>query len=114
MDENIVFLNLIDASAVNTLIECVVINKLPAIVEILGDSYPLFYNNLEEITGLVTLKNIEKAHIYIRKLDKTNLKIETFIRCKNSQKSQISSSYYLRTLQRSCTILLDIFYAYIS
>jgi hypothetical protein len=67
------------------LIECIVrntpivINKLPAIVEFLGESYPLFYNNLDEVRELVTLKNIEKAHNYIKKLDKTNLKIETFV-----------------------------------
>ena len=50
LSENVVFLNLIDASAVNTVIECIVrntpliINRLPAIVEILGEDYPLLSN----------------------------------------------------------------------
>jgi polysaccharide pyruvyl transferase WcaK-like protein len=84
LSENIVFLNLIGASAVNTLIECVVrntpivINKLPSVIEILGDSYPLLYDDIEELTELITIQNIEKAHIYLKKLDKTKLKIETF------------------------------------
>jgi hypothetical protein len=85
LSENIVFLNLIDASAVNTLIECVVrntpivINKLPAIVEILGSDYPLFYDKLEDINDILSSRNIESAHNYLKRLDKTNLKIETFI-----------------------------------
>lgn len=85
LSENIVFLNLIDASAVNTLIECIVrntpivINKLPAVVEILGSDYPLFYDKLEDINDILSSRNIESAYIYLKRLDKTNLKIETFI-----------------------------------
>ncbi len=84
LKNNIVFIKLIDASAINTLIECVVrntpivINKLPAVVEILGESYPLYFNTLEEASEIINLKNIEKAHIYLKKLDKSQLKIETF------------------------------------
>ena len=84
--ENLVFLKLIDASAVNTLIECVVrntpiiINKLPAVVEILGDKYPLYYDNLDEVKSLLTMKNIENAHNYLKKLDKHKLHINTFIK----------------------------------
>ena len=50
LSDIVVFLNLIDASAVNTVIECIVrntpliINRLPAIVEILGEDYPLLSN----------------------------------------------------------------------
>lgn len=85
LSENIVFLNLIDASAVNTLIECVVrntpivINRLPAVIEILGSNYPLLYDNLDDINDILSIRNVESAHNYLKKLDKTNLKIETFI-----------------------------------
>lgn len=49
LSQSVVFLNLVDASAVNTLLECIVrytpiiINRIPAVVELLGDHYPLYY-----------------------------------------------------------------------
>jgi hypothetical protein len=97
LKENIVFIKLIDASAVNTLIECVVrntpilINKLDAVVEILGKEYPFYYddlnnlndlndlNDLNNATNKLDLKLIEKTHHYLKRLDKTNLDINTFI-----------------------------------
>ena len=91
LSQNVVFLYLVDASACNTLIECVVrntpivINKLPAVVEILGDNYPLYYSSIEEAsfltTSLVDPNNIlmNQAYNYLNSLDKTNLRITTFI-----------------------------------
>jgi hypothetical protein len=86
LSKNIVFLNLIDASACNTLIECVVrntpiiINKLPAIVEILGENYPLYYDNFAEASEFATsFEKILSGHFYLRRLNKTKLKIENFI-----------------------------------
>jgi len=81
---NIVFIKLVGASAVNTVIECIVrntpivVNKLPAIVEVLGENYPLYYTTMEDATKVITLRNIEQAYNYLKKLDKTMLKIETF------------------------------------
>ena len=49
--ENIVFINLVDASTVNTIIECIIrntpiiVNRHPAAVELLGQNYPLFFEN---------------------------------------------------------------------
>jgi hypothetical protein len=87
LSKNIVFLNLIDASAVNTLIECivrnvpVVVNKIPPVVELLGEGYPLYYNNDIQlnVSNLVTYKEIKKAYIYMSKLDKDKFKIQTFL-----------------------------------
>ncbi len=85
LTNNIVFINLIDASAVNTVIECIVrntpiiINKLPALVEILGSTYPLFYDNIDDIYLLLNLKTIKNGFNYLKKLNKKDLKIETFI-----------------------------------
>jgi hypothetical protein len=84
LKSNIVFIKLVGASAVNTIIECIVrntpiiINKLPAVVEVLGEHYPLYYNTLNDATKIITIKNIEKAYNYLKKMDKTQLKIETF------------------------------------
>ena len=87
LSKNIVYIKLVDASAVNTLIECVVrmtpiiVNKHPAIVEILGQDYPLFIddhiiNDLIEID----INTIRIAHHYLKDLDKTNLNIKLFIK----------------------------------
>jgi hypothetical protein len=83
--DNIVFVKLIDASAVNTLIECIVretplvISKHPAVVELLGPGYPLYLEDLEDVFVVnLTIESIRKANIYLRSMDKTCLKIETF------------------------------------
>ncbi len=54
LSANVVFLDLFDASANNTVTECIVrntplaINPLPAVVEYLGPQYPLYYHSLDE------------------------------------------------------------------
>jgi hypothetical protein len=86
LTENIVFINLVDASAVNTLIECIIretpiiINKVPAVVELLGEKYPLYFGENDNICDL--LKNdskICKAHKYLKKINKEKFYINTFI-----------------------------------
>jgi hypothetical protein len=97
LTENIVFINLVDASAVNTLIECIVrntpiiVNRHPAVVELLGPGYPLYYGdekgktedlismNYEIEYLLKDLKNIETANKYLQKIDKKYFRIETFV-----------------------------------
>ena len=77
LSENIVFIDLIEASACNTLIECIVrntpilVNPLPSVVERLGPDYPLYWNNYDEINKILTIDNICKAHEYLTKLDKS-------------------------------------------
>lgn len=59
LTKNIVFLNLINASACNTIIECIVrctpiiINKIDPVVEYLGEDYPLYYKNIAEAAKLI-------------------------------------------------------------
>ena len=86
LTNNLVFLNLIDGSAVNTLIECIVrntpvfINKHPAVVEILGRHYPLYYNNPEDINRM--LENpicLKLAHEHMKKIKKSPYDINEFI-----------------------------------
>lgn len=85
LTSHVVFVKLFDASAVNTLIECVVrntpicINKLPAVVEILGDKYPLYFDTLEDATNKLKYDIVLRAHRYLCQMDKTQLKIETFV-----------------------------------
>lgn len=87
LTQNIVFCNLVDASAVNTLIECVarntpiIISKLPAVVELLGDNYPLYIDNLNiiENTMYIPLDLIKRAHHMLCATDKYVISIENFI-----------------------------------
>ena len=86
LSRNIVFLNLINASASNTVMECIIrntpiiINRIEAIEEILGCDYPLFYDNLAEAGSMVTnIELIKKGHMFLKKMDKTCLSIDTFM-----------------------------------
>jgi hypothetical protein len=75
LHQNIVFLNLRYTSSCNTIIECIVrntpilVNKLPAVIEYLGEEYPFYYKTLDE--ALIKVNNIELIHEttrYLRKL----------------------------------------------
>lgn len=86
LSENIVFLCLQDASACNTVIECVVrntpllINRLPAVEEMLGAEYPFYYDSLAE--ALLKSRDyalIEQTHAYLCALDKRRFEIDYFL-----------------------------------
>jgi hypothetical protein len=72
--------NLEDANAHNTIVECIkfntpiIINKLPAVVEYLGEDYPLYYKNVDELEMLNNPNYLQKmivnANTYIIKMDK--------------------------------------------
>jgi hypothetical protein len=90
-------LNLIDASAVNTVIECIIrntpliINRRPAIVEILGDEYPLYYGdsdgntdddysmNHQVVELLSDTKKLKSAYKYLMNFDKTRFSVGNFM-----------------------------------
>lgn len=87
LTKNLVFINLVDGSAINTIIECIVrntpiiVNRHPAIMEVLGDDYPLYYTDISKVDGLLqdTLK-IRDAHFYMKnRLDKSWYNIDTFV-----------------------------------
>lgn len=86
LTNNIVFLNLVDGSAINTLIECTVrntpvfVNKHPAVVGLLGKNYPLYYDNIDDINKM--LENpvcIKMAHEYMKKIPNSIFDINNFI-----------------------------------
>jgi hypothetical protein len=85
--ENIVFLNLVDCSAVNTVIECIVrdtpliVNRHPALEELLGEDYPGFYTTLQEASVLtVSLVAIERMHNHMKTLDKSKYMLDNFVK----------------------------------
>jgi hypothetical protein len=72
LTNNIVLLDLYDTVVNNTILECivrrtpVVCNRLPALEELLGSSYPLFFADLQEAAVKVDdLMLIEKAHQHL-------------------------------------------------
>jgi hypothetical protein len=100
LSKNIVFIDLFDAAANNSILECiirntpVIVNKIPGVVFYLGENYPLYFSNLQEVDEI--LKNEElilKAHEYLKNMDKTELTIEYF---KNDLVTEISNTIDLQ------------------
>lgn len=86
LSESIVFINVIDCSAVNTVIECIVrntpiiVNRHPALEEVLGIDYPGFYSNMYQASLLVNSPlQLYKIYIFLCKMNKDHLRIETCI-----------------------------------
>ena len=69
LSSSIVFLNLYDAAAITTVIECLsrntplIINRLAAVEEYLGSAYPLFYNSLQEAAKLISDNEMLKSAV---------------------------------------------------
>jgi hypothetical protein len=110
LTENVVFVHLVDASAVNTVIECIVrntpiiVNRLPAVVEMLGERYPLYYGdangntqnnydlNNQVVDLLINTSNIQKAYLYLKNLDKSRFNITVFLQNFTSHLKLINTS----------------------
>lgn len=83
-----IFINLEDASSHNLILECIkfntpiIINKLPAIVEYLGEDYPLYYENNNDLQLLHNpnyfQKLITSANEYILNMDKQKFSLDFF------------------------------------
>lgn len=77
LSENLVFLNLFDSSANNTVVECIarstplIINRLRSLENYLGFDYPLFYENLKDASLLINdNKKIFLAHEHLKNINK--------------------------------------------
>ena len=85
LSQNIIFVDLFDAAANNTVLECIVrntpliIRKIEGVVEYLGEDYPLYFTKLSQITNLIKTENIIKAHEYLKNMDKSDININYFI-----------------------------------
>lgn len=86
LSSSIVFLDLYDSAACNTILECisrntpVLVNLLPATIEYLGINYPFFYQSLEEASFKLNDMNlIEKTHNYLTNMNKNSLSSDNFI-----------------------------------
>ncbi|KAJ3371262.1 hypothetical protein GGF31_003441 [Allomyces arbusculus] len=86
LTKNIVFLDLVDVSACNVVIECMarhtplLVNRHPAVVEYLGGSYPFYYSSIDEANKKSNdLELIEATHKYLANLNKDDIQIANFI-----------------------------------
>jgi hypothetical protein len=56
---NIIIIDLIDANANNSIVECIVrnlpffVNKLPAVTEYLGNDYPMYFTSIEYLESII-------------------------------------------------------------
>lgn len=96
LSKSIVFIHLVDASAVNTIIECIlrntpiIVNKIEPVVELLGENYPLYYTTMYEASKLLDdTEKLKAGHEYLRDYDKTRFHMDTFI---NTMRNIILSS----------------------
>jgi hypothetical protein len=87
MANNIVMIELVDASGCNTCVECIarngvfLVNRLPSLEEYLGKNYPGFYTSLHEASCMAQdLGKIYEIHEYMRRLDKTKLHLDAFLK----------------------------------
>ena len=84
--ENVIFAEYYAASATNSVLECIarhtpmLVNPLPAIVEYLGEDYPLYFTSYEEAGAKAADANaVLAAHEYLAAMDKTRFTREFFL-----------------------------------
>jgi hypothetical protein len=84
LEKNIVFIDLYDSAANNTVLECIIrntpiiVNRTPGVVEYLGVEYPLYFDTLDEVAGLLKIRRIEAGYNYLREMDKSRFTTEHF------------------------------------
>lgn len=84
LTRNIVMLEFFDCSVSNTVLECIeratplVVNRLPALQEYLGNDYPLFYDSIEDIPSLLDRDLIIDAHRHLDMIDKSAFSRDVF------------------------------------
>ena len=87
LTSSVVFLKLWDCSAVNTVIECIarntpiVVNRLPAVEEVLGADYPGLWDTLEQAAAICEDDAIiDACHKHLIALSKSQFHIEQFVK----------------------------------
>jgi hypothetical protein len=84
LEKNIVFIDLYDSAANNTVVECIIrntpiiLNRTPGVLEYLGAEYPLYFNTLDEVADLLKMKKLQAAHNYLCAMDKSRFTMEYF------------------------------------
>ncbi len=86
LSRNVVFVDLYDSSANNAVIECMarntplLVNRHPAVIEYLGEDYPLYFDDLDHAAHLVDDESkVLEAYEYLKGMDKYKLSQEYFL-----------------------------------
>jgi hypothetical protein len=84
---HIVFLNLYSSTCNNVILECIkannpiIINRLSSVERYLGKEYPLFYNNLSEVSDILNNDElILKGHLYLKDMNKEKFNINNMLK----------------------------------
>ena len=86
LEKNIVFIDLYDSAANNTILECIarntpiIVNRTPGVLEYLGAEYPLYFNTLDEVADLLKMKKLQAAHDYLCAMDKSRFTMDHFVK----------------------------------
>lgn len=84
VSSSVILCNMYDSSANNTVIEAIarespiIVNKLPAVIEYLGEDYPLYID--APIDEMLNVDRIVAAHRYLQKLNKEHISSEKFVK----------------------------------
>jgi hypothetical protein len=95
LQSTVVFMNLLDCSATNTIVECimrgtpVVVNPLPAVKEYLGNEYPGYYSSMHEVKEMFDLGKINGIASHMKKIDKEPLMFDNFVTTVESYVNEI-------------------------
>ena len=85
LETNIVFLDLYNSAANNTILECIVrntpviVNRTIGVIEYLGKDYPLYFDNLDQVNDLLDIEKIKSAYEYLENMNKEDITMEYFI-----------------------------------
>ena len=89
VSNNIIIIHLINSSANNAVLELMnlnipfFVNKLPAVVEYLGNEYPLYFDSIQNLEKIINNKellihNLSTATLYLKNINKQDISIEYF------------------------------------
>jgi hypothetical protein len=127
-NKSCIFCDLVDCVANNVVLECIkyntpiIIKRLPSVEEYLGTDYPLFFNDESELEIYKDeesfIKKINKAHNYLKKMDKKFLNLETFLNkinydidklVINNNKYKLTWLYYLNKEETDIEKYISVF-----
>ena len=90
LSENIALIDIFNSSANNTVLECIARNTPllatyhPAIVEYLGEDYPLYFKSIDELNNIINsdtfISKIKLSYNYLLNMNKDNFKLSSFIK----------------------------------